>query len=168
MQVRSMKENFETTWKRAIGQSLGLVLGIIFTLTGCAGKGAVKLDSDALYYRLGARKELGKVVTDTVDSWSTDPRILSNVAIQEKLKGADTNAIKRHMFSFFCWATEGPCTVQNDDFQTSVRTLNISNLEWFYLMEGFVTSMAKHSVPLREQNEILEIVYGLQPKVVSK
>lgn len=143
------------------------VLVFIVGLSACAGRG-VKLDNDALYYRLGARKELGKIITDTVDAWSVDTRILSSVALKDKLQGTDTTVLKRQMFSFFCWATEGPCSNPKDELQNTFQGLKLTNLEWYFLMEGFVASLAKHSVPLKEQNEILEIVYGLQPKVVGK
>jgi hypothetical protein len=134
---------------------------------GCATQG-VKLDPDALYYRLGARKQLGKIVTDVVDSWYGDQRLVGNAAIREKLSKTDSGLMKRTLFSFVCWASNGPCTFRAESLDENFKDMGVTPVEWYYMLEAVVGALNKHSVPLPEQNELMEIIYGLQGRVVGR
>lgn len=142
-------------------------LFLALSLAGCATQG-MKQDQDALYYRMGARKELGKIATDTVDFWTGDQRLIGNAAVRAKLQHTDSNGLKRNYFNFLCWSTNGPCEFKGDFLANEMQGLGITNLEWFYLLEGVVNSLNKHNVPIREQNELLAIIYALQVKVVGQ
>lgn len=135
------------------------------TLAGCAQKG-VRKDPDALYYRLGGRDAMGKLVTDTVEFWANDKRIVESKAIKEKIEQTDLRQLKRNLFSFLCMASNGPCSFKSGSLQATMKSLRITQLEWYYMLEGIVASMNKHNVPTREQNEVLSLVYSMRKHIV--
>lgn len=143
------------------------IVAVIFSvmIVGCAQQG-VRKDPDALYYRLGGRAAMGKLVTDTVEFWAADKRIVESTAIKEKIEQTDLRQLKRNLFSFLCMASNGPCSFKSGVLQASMKSLRISQLEWYYMLEGIVSSMNKHNVPTREQNEVLTIVYSMRKHIV--
>ena len=139
---------------------------LVTLYSGCAGR--VTKNPDSLYYRLGGHKMVGKIVTDTVNRWARDKRVMgTEPSLKNKFKKVDKVKLKRSLFSFLCMASEGPCSFSKSELQDAMKGLKISQLEWYYLLEGIVRSLNKNNVPTMEQNGVLGIAYDLQDYVVE-
>lgn len=137
------------------------ILVMILLGTACAQTG-VHENPDALYYRMGGKEAMAKLVTDTVEYWHQDKRLIEDQALRDKIAATDVKALRHNLFSFLCSTTNGPCSFDQSRMQDTLRGLRISPIQWYYMLEGIVATLNKHNIPLREQNEIMEIVYGLR------
>ena len=51
--------------------------------------------------------------------------------------------------------------------ESTLRSIGPTATEWFYLLESMVVTLNKQHVPEREKNEVLELIYALQFKLIG-
>jgi hemoglobin len=72
------------------------------------------------------------------------------------------------MVQFFGVATGGPQKYQGQDLGTAHKGMKISDREFDALADDLKQSLAKLSVPAREQKEVLDIVASTRGVIVEK
>lgn len=149
----------------SLNKKHGIVVFALALLCGCAGQG-VRMENDELYYRLGARRELGRLTGDMVDTWASDTRLSGGHSLAARLQSHDREVVKRSLFQFLCWLTQGPCAQNSARFPEGLESTALSNLEWYFLLDGVAKVLIRHNVPERELNEFLALSYDLRAKLV--
>ena len=138
-----------------------------FFMVGCA---ALLLGSwmnvasadDNLMSKFGGRDGLQKVVDDSVDLWTKDPRIASNFV------NANLPHLKAMLGEQFCGLLNGGCTYAGQNMKTAHTGRNLSNADFNSLAEDLQIVMEQHGVPFSAQNKLVAQLASMQRDVVTR
>ena len=112
----------------------------------------------SLYNRLGGLAPISVVVSDFIDVLVPDQVLNANPAIDAARKRVPAAYLKYQVTALVCQSTGGPCQYQGRTMKESHAHLNLSEKEWERMVVLFKEVLAKHAVPARETQELLEIV----------
>ncbi len=126
--------------------------------------GAQKQQS--LYDRLGGLAPISVVVSDFIDALVPDAVLNANPAIDAARKRVPAPYLKYHVTAMVCQATGGPCQYHGREMKESHAHLNITEQEWDRMVTLFKGVLAKHKVPAKETQELLEIVGSTKAAIV--
>jgi hemoglobin len=112
----------------------------------------------SLYDRLGGLAPISVVVSDFIDALVQDATLNANPAIDAARKRVPPPYLKFHVTALVCQVSSGPCTYQGRSMKDSHAYLNITEREWERMVTIFKEVLAKHRVPAREQQELVDIV----------
>lgn len=101
------------------------------------------------------------VVSETIDETAADPRL------NQSFKGSDIKRIKRLIVEQICDLAGGGCRYSGDTMQEVHANHNITQTEFFGLVEILRKSMRRHHVPLRARNELLALLAPMAPDVIE-
>jgi hemoglobin len=121
-----------------------------------------------LYDRLGGLAPISVVVSDFIDALMPDSILNSNPAIDAARKRVPAPYLKYHVTAMVCHATGGPCQYQGRGMKESHTHLNITEQEWERMITLFQGVLAKHNVPAKETQELLEIVGSTKADIVAE
>ena len=65
-----------------------------------------------------------------------------------------------------CEATGGPCKYVGRDMKTAHAKLNITQKEWDAMVADFRKTLNKFKVPVKEQEELIQIVGSTKKDIV--
>ena len=122
----------------------------------------------SLYDRLGGLAPISVVVSDFIDALVPDAALNANPAIDAARKRVPAPYLKYHVTAMVCQVTGGPCTYQGRGMKESHAHLNISNQDWDRMVVIFKQVLAKHGVPAKEGQELLDIVGSTKAEIVSQ
>ena len=125
---------------------------------GTAAKGDPESEQKSLYDRLGGLAPISDVVSDFIDALVPDTVLNANPAIDAARKRVPPAYLKYHVTALVCQVTGGPCQYQGRDMKSSHAHLNITAREWDRMVTIFKAVLAKHHVPPKETQELLDIV----------
>lgn len=125
-----------------------------------------KMEEKTLYDRLGGLAPISVVVSDFIDVLVPDEVLNKNPKIDAARKRVPPAYLKYHVTAMVCQATGGPCEYKGRDMETAHESLDITEAEWNRMVELFKQVLAKHEVPEKEQNELLEIVGSTKKDIV--
>ena len=152
-------------------RSLRLLAGTVALLAAAlpctafgAGQGA---KGPPLYERLGGLAPISVVVSDFIDALVPDPLLNQNPAIDTARKRVPAPYLKYHVTAMVCQVTGGPCQYHGRNMKDSHAHLNITNAEWDRMVSLFKQVLAKHKVPDKEQQELLDIVGSTKADIVA-
>jgi hemoglobin len=115
----------------------------------------------SLYARLGGTPVVRAFVSDTIDA----------VAISESTRRSfdkvNLQHVKDMLAEQICALTAGGCTYTGDTMRDVHAGHQITNAEFFELVEVLRASMRSHAVPLAARNELLEILAPMKRDVVK-
>ena len=117
--------------------------------------------ADTLYQRLGGQPALQAITDQLIDVASTDPdtkRSFHKVNLQR---------VKEKLAEQFCVLAGGPCTYTGDDMRLVHRGLQITEREFYGLVEQLRTILDARGVGSREKNEFLALLAPMKPQVVD-
>lgn len=120
----------------------------------------------SLYERLGGLMPISVVVNDFLDALVPDPVLNENPAIDAARKHVPAPYLKYHVTAMVCQATGGPCQYQGRGMKESHVHLNITEREWDRMVTVFKEILARHNVPARESQELLEIIDSTRADIV--
>lgn len=120
----------------------------------------------SLYDRLGGLAPISVVVNDFIDVLVPDPVLNANPAIDAARKRVPAPYLKYHVTAMVCQATGGPCQYHGRGMKESHAHLNITEQEWDRMVILFKGVLAKHKVPAKETQELLEIVGSTKADIV--
>ena len=120
----------------------------------------------SLYERLGGLAPISVVVSDFIDALVPDAVLNANPAIDAARKRVPPPYLKYHVTAMVCQATGGPCQYQGRGMKESHARLNITEREWDRMVTIFKEVLAKHGVPAKETQELLDIVGSTKAEIV--
>lgn len=126
----------------------------------------VQQEQGLLYDRLGGLAPISVVVSDFIDALVPDAVLNANPAIDAARKRVPPPYLKYHVTAMVCQATGGPCQYQGRGMKESHAHLNITTKEWDRMVVLFKEVLAKHSVPAKETQELLDIVGSTKADIV--
>lgn len=153
---------------RSIKHWAALVLlanALAVSQTAIAQQGA-ELKEQSLYDRLGGLPPISVVVSDFVDVLLPDSVLNANPAIDAARKRVPAPYLKYHVTAMVCQASGGPCPYHGRGMNESHAHLNITDREWERMVTLFKEVLAKHSVPAKETQELLDIVGSTKADIV--
>ncbi|MHB8809784.1 MAG: group I truncated hemoglobin [Desulfobulbaceae bacterium] len=120
----------------------------------------------SLYDRLGGLAPISVVVNDFIDVLVPDAFLNENPAIDAARKRVPAPYLKYHVTAMVCQATGGPCQYHGRDMKQSHAHLNITEREWGRMVTLFKEVLAKHKVPEKESQELLDIIDSTKKDIV--
>jgi hemoglobin len=142
---------------------IGIVLGASQT---AFAQGGAEQKQQSLYDRLGGLVPITVVVSDFIDALVPDSVLNANPAIDAARKRVSAAYLKYHVTALVCQATGGPCQYQGRTMKESHAHLNIREQEWGRMVTIFKAILAKHHVPAKETQELLDIVGSTKGDIV--
>ena len=124
-------------------------------------------EQKSLYGRLGGLAAISVVVSDFVDVLVPDAILNANPAIDAARKRVPSPYLKYHVTAMVCQATGGPCQYHGRGMKESHAHMNITPGEWDRMVTLFKAVLAKHKVPAKETQELLEIVGSTKADIVA-
>ncbi len=152
-------------------QNSALFSGVIVSLlaalvsSGCARE-EEKAVGPSLYERLGGLAPISVVVNDFIDVLVPDAVLNQNPAIDAARKRVPSPYLKYHVTAMVCQVTGGPCQYHGRGMKESHAHMNITKGEWDRMVTLFKGVLAKHKVPAKETQELLEIVGSTKADIV--
>lgn len=117
--------------------------------------------SGSLYSRLGGEPVMRVVVDETIDATVADPRL------NQSFKGTDIKRIKRLIVEQICDLAGGGCHYSGDSMREVHANHNITQAQFFGLVENLRKSLRRHHVNLRARNELLALLAPMAPDVIN-
>jgi len=119
-----------------------------------------------LYGRLGGLASISVVVSDFIDALVPDAVLNANPAIDAARKRVPAPYLKYHVTAMVCQATGGPCQYHGREMKESHAHMNITEQEWDRMVTLFKGVLAKHRVPAKETQELLDIIGSTKADIV--
>jgi len=123
-------------------------------------------EEKSLYDRLGGLAPISVVVSDFIDALVPDAVLNANPAIDAARKRVAAPYLKYHVTALVCQATGGPCQYHGREMKETHAQMYITERDWDRMVTIFKEVLAKHSVPARESQELLDIVGSTKADIV--
>jgi hemoglobin len=150
--------------------NLRAALAVIAIVVGASqmvfAQGGTEQKQQTLYDRLGGLAPISVVVSDFVDALVPDTVLNANPAIDAARKRVPAPYLKYHVTAMVCQATGGPCQYHGRGMKESHDHMNITEREWERMVALFKGVLAKHKVPAKETQELLDIVGSTKADIV--
>ena len=130
------------------------------------GGSQTAMAQESLYDRLGGLAPISVVVSDFIDVLVPDDVLNANPAIDAARKHVPPPYLKYHVTALVCQVTGGPCQYHGRGMTESHAHLNITEREWDRMVALFKEVLAKHNVPSKETQELLEIIGSTKAEIV--
>lgn len=114
----------------------------------------------SLYERLGGEKKIHKLATAIYDNHS------KNGAVSARFAKSDRQKVIGLVAQFICAGTGGPQTYAGKDMINAHKGMNISEQEYFAVLEDIVEALKANGIGQREQEELLMIAYSLRGDIL--
>jgi hemoglobin len=115
---------------------------------------------DSLFERIGGMPVLKKVTARLVDVSSTE------AVTKRSFHKVNLDRVKEKLAEQFCVLAGGPCTYTGDDMRLVHQGLNISEREFYGLVDQLRVVLDSEGVASREKNELLALLAPMKPQVV--
>ena len=118
--------------------------------------------AESLFARLGGKPGIVQITDQLLDEVRQDP--------QTKRPFAKINAkrFKKNLAEQLCALTGGPCKFSGDDMKTTHAGLEITQAEFYGLVQHLRDILDSNHIGTREKNELLAILAPMKRDVVSK
>ena len=115
----------------------------------------------SLYARMGGEPVVRAVVSDTLDRVVADPHLKRSFA------EVDVHRVKRLLAEQICELADGGCRYSGDAMREVHAGHQISEAEFYGMVEILRDSLRRHDVGLRERNELLALLAPMKRDVVD-
>lgn len=136
------------------------------TVSVSAARLAAQPAEKSLYDRLGGVYNIAAVVDDFIERLLVDNTLNANPAIKAARARVPAAGLKFHVTTQVCEATGGPCKYVGRDMKTAHEKLNITQKEWDAMVANFRKTLNKFKVPVKEQEELIQIVGSTKKDIV--
>lgn len=133
---------------------------------GSAARAQAQKAEKSLYDRLGGAYPIAVVVDDFIDRLLANDTLNANPAIKEARNHVPAPGLKFHVTTMVCEATGGPCKYVGRDMKTAHAKLNITQKQWDAMVADFRKTLNKFKVPVKEQEELIQIVGSTKKDIV--
>jgi hemoglobin len=138
----------------------GAIVGVALSV-GCLFGACNAVAAASLYERMGGQTVVAAVVDDTLDRVVADPRL------GRSFEGSNLKRIKQKLAEQICQLAGGGCEYTGDSMRETHANHQITQADFYGMVEVLRDSMRRHRVPLRERNELLAVLAPLEPDVVN-
>jgi hemoglobin len=115
----------------------------------------------SLYARLGGTPAVSAFVSETID------KVAADESSRRSFDKVNLQHVKDMLAEQICSLTGGGCAYTGDTMRDVHAGHQITNAEFFELVEVLRVAMRKHEVPLAARNELLEILAPMKRDVVK-
>lgn len=115
-----------------------------------------------LYQRLGGAPVMTRVVSQTVDAVVENPRL------NRSFDKVDLDRLKILIVEQICSLAKGGCEYSGDDMKTTHDGLDVTEAEFYGLVEELIIALDQTGVGLREKNELLKLLAPMKPDIVTR
>jgi hemoglobin len=122
----------------------------------------------SLYDRLGGAYPISVVVDTFIDLLFVNDILNANPAINAARQRVPKAGLKYHVTALVCQETGGPCKYTGRGMKEVHAHLNISEKEWQAMMADFRRVLNNYGVPIKEQQELIDIVERTKKDIVVK
>lgn len=140
-----------------------LALAFLIGLLACAAPGgpASAGAPPSLYERLGGAPVVADVVGEVIDQSA------SRHDLGRSFKDTDLERIKRLLAEQICALAGGPCTYSGDPMREVHAGHEISEAEFYGMVDVLKEALRRHGVGLRERNELLSLLAPMERDIVE-
>lgn len=132
-----------------------------FTLAGLAIPGIAHA-SPSLYDRLGGLENIRKIVGQTIDRTSRDPRA------EALFEGIRLDPVKESVTTHLCEITGGPCTYDGASMKKAHSGMDISS-DQFDLMDAYLgQALVDHGVKDADRKDLGKLLQPFKTEIVGK
>jgi hemoglobin len=122
------------------------------------------VDEKSIYSRMGGYDVISNVIDDFLAKSWADPKI-SHFFVG---MGTDTrNRLRQKNKNLMCATTGGPCRPINRPLEVVHEGLNITEKDFFIIVDHIMVSLEKFKVANKEREEIHAKLLSLKPKIVQ-
>ncbi len=143
--------------------SIAIMVGGPYT---AVAQSSAAQEQQSLYDRLGGLAPISVVVSDFIDALVPDRLLNQNAAIDAARTRVPAPYLKYHVTALVCQATGGPCQYHGREMKETHAHLNITEREWTRMVAIFKEVLAKHGVPEKETQELVDIVESTKADIV--
>ncbi|MCM2321831.1 MAG: hypothetical protein NDJ90_01055 [Oligoflexia bacterium] len=111
-----------------------------------------------LFQRLGGKAQIRKATDHFLTVLTADTRLMKNPELRQLTKSLKREKLVRELTERVCAVSGGPCEMTAGTLDKLGPDLEISALEWGYLLHDLNQTLAKFKIPRREQAEFVGIV----------
>ena len=148
-------------------QSLPLACRVVLLVAGAIALPALAHGQEnSLYDRLGGLAPISVVVSDFIDALVPDSLLNQNAAIDAARTRVPAPYLKYHVTALVCQATGGPCQYHGRGMKETHAHLNITEREWTRMVAIFKEVLAKHRVPEKETQGLVDIIESTKADIV--
>jgi len=155
-----------STRNMKVWAALGFFTMLLAGSHTAVAQGGAEQKQPSLYDRLGGLAPISVVVSDFVDALVPDSALNANPSIDAARKLVPAPYLKYHVTAMVCQATGGPCQYHGRGMKESHAHLNITEQNWDRMVTLFRGVLAKHNVPAKETQELLDIVASTKADIV--
>ena len=137
----------------------------------CAPCGASAAAQASLFDRLGGMKGVEALIDDFLPRITTDPRVMGNKVVGERMKATDPKVVRQRFLDFLCHIAGGPCKYEGRDMKSSHKGLGITKAEWDAGGQDFMAALVSKYVGETEKNlreEVMARVGAFEKDIVEK
>ncbi len=116
----------------------------------------------SLYERIGGEAVVKEVTVDTLQQMVNNPRV--NQSFQKVNIEKLANKIAEHT----CFIGNGGCTYTGDEIKLVHAGLNITETEFYAMVEALRSALDRNGVGEREKNELLRLLAPMKRDIVTK
>ena len=117
---------------------------------------------DTLFARLGGKSVILEITDQLIDAVQQDP------VTKRPFAKINAKRFKKNLAEQFCALTGGPCAFSGDDMKTTHAGLDITQAEFYGLVQHLRDILDSHHIGAREKNELLAILAPMKRDVVTK
>ena len=121
------------------------LLCFTFALLSCQSSVSTE---KSLYERLGGVYSIATVVDDFIERLLVNGELNANTAINESRKRLPKAGLKFRVTALLCQVSGGPQQYTGRTLKVAHAKLNISEMEWKYMMDDFKTTLDKFRYPI--------------------
>jgi len=144
-----------------------LALGVLLSLSACSSMQATSSER-SLYQRLGGLVAISVVVDDFLNALTKNPVLKANSAMKDARMRSPLPYIKFQVTTLVCQEAGGPCEYTGKNMKEAHEYLNIDDKQWQSMMATFSNILAKHEVPKKEAQELVEMMEKTKGDVVTR
>jgi hemoglobin len=122
---------------------------------------ALRAEPDSLYMRMGGEPVVRAVVSDTLD------RVVADHRLNQSFARVDVERVKRLLAQQICALADGGCKYTGDPMREVHAGHQISEAEFYGLVEILRDSLRRHHVALRERNQLLALLAPMKHDIVD-
>ncbi len=115
-----------------------------------------------LYQRLGGEKTIAKIVDETID------RSATHAQTARSFNKINLVNLKKKIVEHFCQLAEGPCKYSGDEMKLVHKGLDITESEFYGMVEHLRMALDHAQVTESAKNELLKILAPMKRDIVTK
>jgi hemoglobin len=115
----------------------------------------------SLYARMGGQEVIRAVVSDTLD------QVVADHQLQRSFEKVDVDRVKRLLVEQICELAGGGCHYSGDSMRAVHGGHQISEAEFYELVQILRDNLKRHHVRQRERNELLVLLAPMKRDIVN-